>query len=501
MEETRTPSPFKFKKIWLIPALLILAAVLTAGAVFLLDPYDNRIVENVSVGGIQIGGMTRREARDALQAGIQDTICSQPMVLQLPDETLTFHPEDLNLSVNCRRAVREAYRIGRTGSREERDSQAAAEHSLSLQPYLRIKSNIITLALQDYAARYDTVYTEPGFVLEGNAPALAEESYDPNAACQTLLITTGIPQVNLDCALVLDQLLYTYGENQLELTIPEIPAQQEAPDTDLEAIYDAVSTAPVDTGVNRETYGLVPGSYGYDFDLEAAAALLETAGPGETFSVPMRYVEPQVLGQDAFFQDVLGSCDTPHTDNENRNENLRLACAAMDGVILQPGEEFSYNLTLGERTKERGWKAAPAYSGFDLVASYGGGICQGSSTLYYCTLLADLEILERVSHGYASSYIPIGTDATVSWWGPDFRFRNNTNFPIMIRAEVSDGYVRVKLLGTDEKDYYIEIETEVRGTSQTHRYVKSYKLKYDKETGELISRDYEASSSYLPNYY
>ena len=178
-----------------------------------------------------------------------------------------------------------------------------------------------------------------------------------------------------------------------------------------------------------------------------------------------------------------------------------MACASLDGLILWPGEEFSYNQTLGERTKDRGYKPAPAYSGTDLVASYGGGICQGSSTLYYCTLLADLEILERVSHGYEARYIQIGCDATVSWWGPDFRFRNNTNFPIMIKAEVSDGYVRMQLLGTDEKDYYIEMESEVRGTSQTHRYVKTYKLKYDKETGELLSRDYEASSSYLPSYF
>ena len=116
----------------------------------------------------------------------------------------------------------------------------------------------------------------------------------------------------------------------------------------------------------------------------------------------------------------------------------------------------------------------------------------------------------------------MGMDAAVSWGGPEFRFKNNTHYPIRIEAEVSGGYVKVQLIGTDEKDYYIEMEYEIIGsespdvkyqdmaednadgykdgdvivTSYKGYTVKTYKVKYDKETGELIAREYDRTSKY-----
>ena len=150
----------------------------------------------------------------------------------------------------------------------------------------------------------------------------------------------------------------------------------------------------------------------------------------------------------------------------------------------------------------------------------GGGICQCSSTLYYCTLLADLEIVDRINHGLPVTYMDYGMDATVSWGGPDFKFRNSNNFPIKLKAEVSDGFVKMQILGTDEKDYYVKMEYEFTGWEyhetvyEEHDkdsgyydgqvlqggsdgiYVKTYKCKYDKKTNELLTREFEARSHY-----
>ena len=152
---------------------------------------------------------------------------------------------------------------------------------------------------------------------------------------------------------------------------------------------------------------------------------------------------------------------------------------------------------------------------------YGGGICQPSSALYYCTLLADLEIVQRHCHTYPSSYVPFGLDATVSWGGPDFKFKNNTDFPIRIDAAADGGSVTLTLVGTDVKDYYVKMDSEIlRSISPKVEYIKvkadsghkdgevktsghtgyevqSYKLKYSKETDELISREKEAFSASL----
>jgi len=213
----------------------------------------------------------------------------------------------------------------------------------------------------------------------------------------------------------------------------------------------------------------------------------------------------------------LGSAQTPYkgTDTNNRNTNLAIACEAVNGLVLLPGEVFSYNDTLGERTKEAGYKEAPSYVGGLTVDTLGGGICQVSSTLYYSTLFADLEIVERHNHGYVSDYIAKGMDATVTWDGADFRFSNNTNFPIRIEAWRADGYVNVQIIGTDERDYYVKMSYSVREytpfetvyqeylpdnpegytdgkeivTPYNGYIVQTYKEKYSKETDELLSKD------------
>ena len=205
---------------------------------------------------------------------------------------------------------------------------------------------------------------------------------------------------------------------------------------------------------------------------------------------------PEILGEQVYFRDVLGYCETKHTDDQNRNINLQLLCKALDGHIIQPGEEFSYNTVVGERTAERGYKPATAYSGKRMIKDIGGGVCQGSTTLYNCALLADVEINERVCHGAKVGYIKLGLDAAVNWnTKTDLRFTNNFHFPMMIRAEVSDGYVKMQILGTDEKDYYVEMYCK-SGAGDTATYARSYKRKYDKETGELLSDELEAYSTY-----
>jgi len=267
----------------------------------------------------------------------------------------------------------------------------------------------------------------------------------------------------------------------------------------------------------------VESEIGYRFDLDAAKAALAAAQPGDVLKFPFEEILPEIDTdsiEDALFRDELGTYTAKSGSSYNRDTNLRLACEALDGIILYPGDVFSYNQALGERTPEKGYKPADSYLGDKTVQTYGGGICQPSSSLYYCALIADLEIVQRSNHGFISSYMPYGMDATVDWDGPDFKFRNSTNYPIRIDAKADGGTVTVTLVGTDEKDYYVEMEYVVLGTSSwktveeevsadsghkdgevkttpyTGYTVQTYKLKYSKDTDELISREKEAYSEY-----
>lgn len=144
---------------------------------------------------------------------------------------------------------------------------------------------------------------------------------------------------------------------------------------------------------------------------------------------------------------TIGTYTTKTTANKKRNTNVRLACEALNGTIVQPGQEISFNDTVGERTEAKGYQGAAAYNNGEVVQEIGGGVCQVSTTLYNAVLKAGLKISVRRSHTFEPSYVTPGQDATVSWGGPDFKFINNSNTAIGIRARYADQTCTVSVYG------------------------------------------------------
>ncbi len=500
--QTRFSSRFTRKpSLPLLLLALTLTLVLTAAGVLLYmvltDPYDCRIAEGVTIGSLDVGGMRKHEARTALSEALENSLYAAVLTVHLPQEDLIISPEESRVQISIRDAVKDAYRCGR--------EETVATQEFSLLAYLECSEEAIKARLTDYASRWDTELTAPAWELKGSKPELSTDAFDPDAEGQTLVLTLGIPSLHLDVEGVYQEILEAYNDSVslcaagvFSIT-PEVTPEALPENLDLSAISQEISTAPTDDSLDMEKYTFVPGAYGYGFDEDKARELVARASYGETLSLPMTLTEPEILGEEVYFRDVLGSCDTKHSANENRNENLRLLCKALDGLILQPGQDFSYNETIGERTAEKGYKPAPAYSGNRLTDAIGGGVCQGSTTLYNCVLLADLEVTERVCHGAQVNYVPWGLDAAVNWGTTDFAFRNSANFPIKITAEVSDGFVKMRILGTDEKDYYIKMTSGYDDSNPAYVTAASYKNKYHKETHELISKEREAFSTYYRN--
>jgi vancomycin resistance protein YoaR len=473
-------------------SLLLLVFFLILGSLYAgCDPLDGMIAENVTVGGISVGDMSMEQAYRTLRSASESILEQTELIAEFPEETLSLSPVDTKATMRCGKAAWDAWKVGRFGNQDP---------SIALLPYLKLDEAYIRQVIADYARMYNTDVTPGRYALSGEMPDLEIESGAEST--RTLELTMGLPSARLNQEDAFHRILAAYdsafaSSDQDAYSVSDFKVDiLEEPDApDLDAIYKDVYIAPVDDSIDLENHCVTPGAWGYHFDIESAAKLVQQADYGETVSIPMVFQEPDIFEDDVYFQDILGYCETKHTQDENRNNNLRRACESMNGVILQPGEVFSYNDTLGQRTKENGYLRAGAYSGWELVQSYGGGICQGSSTIYCAALYADMEIVHRRNHGYRVGYMQPGLDATVNWGGPDFQFRNSSHFPVKIAAEVSDGYVKVTILGTEDRDYYIEMETEVQwGGSGI--YAKSYRCKYDKATGELISRELEARSNY-----
>lgn len=157
---------------------------------------------------------------------------------------------------------------------------------------------------------------------------------------------------------------------------------------------------------------------------------------------------------------LLASQESTIDMDDPRSINVALACQALDGLVLEPGIDFSFNDTVGERTAEKGYVAASVYgSGSGEV---GGGIGQVASLLYCATLKLDLEQLERAGNTYAVDYVPVGLDAAVYWGVTDYQFRNSLEHALELRASVEDGIVTVALWGSPEDAVSIELQSVMR---------------------------------------
>ena len=286
-------------------------------------------------------------------------------------------------------------------------------------------------------------------------------------------------------------------------------------------IYDECSGTVKNASYDAETESIVPEQAGADFDVDEAQALLDAAEPGGTVTVPAEVELPAVTAEEleqVLFRDVLGEARTHVGGTSARRSNVKLSAAAINGYVMNTGDVFSYNGVVGQRTAANGYQAAPAYVKGETVDEIGGGICQTSSTLYLACLRSNLAITERYAHRYVPAYITAGMDATVSWGGPDYKFTNDTLYPIKIVTRYENNYLTVQILGTNVDGTSVKMTNEwlsttpyetvyeddptlAPGTEQVktspytgYKY-RTYRNVYDAD-GKLISSTYEATSDY-----
>ena len=266
---------------------------------------------------------------------------------------------------------------------------------------------------------------------------------------------------------------------------------------------------------------------GYAIDVDATAkavkALFDSKTYEGTVTVPTVKKMPEIT--EAMINENFGLAGSEYTitsGNNNRNNNIRQACDNMNGTILEPGEVFSFNQVVGQRTTENGFKEATVILGGQYEQGLGGGICQVSTTLYNAVLKANLKIVERHSHAWPSDYISTGLDATVDWPSLDFKFENDTEYQVVVVAwwDSSDNTCHAEIYGKklpDGKsidtyaeivsttsagpDEYVEDKELPVGETKTLRAAhqgitaNAYKIWYDAD-GNEISRDFYNSTYY-----
>ena len=494
------------KRPWMIA--VVIAAVLVA-AYLALCAYAGSLdtfYPNRHINGIDVGGLTVSEAQSALET-------------RLPAQTIILVNEERQLQTTLTVAE-----LGYTAESFAGDAQFWMDAERDT-PFLRRGwAYLATLSghwpggahwpdmdeavLTKTVARLTEVLTEP--------PADTSGELDG----QTLRITKahdGYAPESLR-PLLSDIASYSQSGYTIPVTLETLPAK----DLTAQQLHDRLHGEMKNASYDAASGSIVPEQFGADFDVAAAQTALDGAAPGETVSVPAVIEEPEVTASDLkmlLFRDVLGEARTHVSGSTGRIGNVKLSAKLINGIVLNSGDTFSYNDSVGKRTEARGFKPAPAYVKGETVDEVGGGICQTSSTLYLACLLSNMEITERYAHRYVPAYIDWGMDATVSWGGPDYKFTNNTLYPVKIVTEYSKGYLTIKLLGTNIDGIRVKMTNEVlsktpwetvyqedstmapgspdvvKVTPYTGYKVKTYQTIYDKN-GSVIDSHFEAASDY-----
>ncbi len=506
----RKPSPGKKQPamVYLAIGLAVLLVAAIALAIGLTLRKDSGIEGNVQIGTLNLQGLSSKEARNKLEA-LSEVYQTTPMTVMVMDQVITLYPEGHMAGLDIDGVLRDAKKV--SSGKTER---------LDVLSYLGMDELAIHQSLLPIDIAYGAAPSKTQWQVTGQDPD-PNDPLDPGS--KKLVITMGVPDYGLDMDKLYQLILQGYRQQNFHVTMECSVVQPEIPN--LEEIYALVCTDSADALLDEKTFEIAPEVYGYGFDLALAQESLSQCAHGATLEI---YFQPKIplITEEMLLQqlygDILGEYKTPHIPDVDRNENLRLACEAINGTIVLPGETFSYNKALGERTEERGYRPGDSYVNGLTVKTIGGGICQVSSTLYYVCLLSDLEITVRSPHGYVPSYLPKGMDAAVSWGSQDYKFKNNYSTPIRIEAWMEGGYVYVRILGQETRDYYVELYYEelssdpydvvykeyapdnqegyehgdVIITPYTGCEVKSYKKLISRETGKVIKTSYITKTSY-----
>lgn len=500
------------KKLIITFVIIAVILLLLLSSIFAIINLNNdKIISGVSIKGIDVSGLTKEEAFKKI-SNIANEKLTTPFNLVHNDFVNTVIPEQLGANFDIESSIDTAYKIGREDNIFKNNFKILSAYifKLNVSPSFSYNEETIDSLIKEIETNLPDRLVEPSYYIDGS----------------NLVITKGCNGIRIEPKALKLKVITNINNFTAQNENIEIPVvDSTAKSIDLNSIYSEIHTEAKDATYTKDPFTVIPHVNGVDFGIsmeEAKAILLEDK---ESYIIPLKITTPKVtinnIGSEAF-PDLLATYSTNFSArNVSRTTNIKLASAKINGTVLMPGNTFSYNKTVGKRTAAAGFKSAAVYAGGEVTTGIGGGICQVSSTLYNSVLLSNLSIVERYNHGFNPGYVPAGRDATVSWGGPDFKFKNTRKYPVKIVSAVSGGTITVKIFGLkEENEYDVEIQSYITGYIQYKTInkndanlnvgqtkviesgsngCKSVCYRILKQNGQVISKKLLSSDTYNPH--
>ena len=463
------------RKIRIAAFLLVLAAVCGVAAIVFFGGYqkvndydENTVYPNIFVADVDLSGMTREEAAEAISRQSEKYFSTRKITVSYQNREYDIAASDVAMSMDAEVAAAEAVAYGKDKGFFERSRLVRGKAGrVDIPVTVSFDESLVPEKVDGFIALVKDLISVANYEITDDKVVV-----DLSASGKVL-----------DKAAIVNDVTALLKEEKFGAYTPE-PVVVTPQSVDVDSIFLAVARDPQDAKLlyvpldwteetageydlenysGKKTYYIKPEVVGLSFDLDAARKTLASATSERVFEFPLLKSYPELTKsklQDRIYADVLSTATTTlNTREVNRTTNVRLATEAVNGIELMPGEVFSYNDAVGPRTEKRGFKPAGTFVKGEVVDEIGGGICQVSSTLYMATLKANLKQVSRSAHRFVVSYTPIGQDATVYWGSLDYQFKNDTDYPIRLKVTLDDDTVRIKIVGTKTDSYTYKLES------------------------------------------
>jgi vancomycin resistance protein YoaR len=459
--------------------------------------YRDSVLPGVRVAGVDVGGLSRPEARRRIDAAIGKRL-GQPVDIAVAEDVITVAPSNIfTLDTNATEeraydAARSSFldRLGALAApfaggqdvapvlRVNQSAQAALDRELAGRshravsarismsgdepvvvpgrPGTRIDDAVVLALVRDAALKELPTVRVP---VRSIAPAITTAAAERTAAEARTAVSGPIglrfrhqDLGELAPATIASLLRFQPRSGSFELVLAR-PALR----AELAPLVQEFTKKPVDASfrVNGRRVHVIRGRNGTTLDLAGAdASVLAAAGEPSSREarIGLAAQKPELTTAEAKGLGIRRQVSTFTTEmgvsSSNRIWNVHLMADFIDGTIIRPGQTFSFNKTVGERTEERGFREGQMILGSLLLPAIGGGVCQTATTLFNNALALGLPIQERRNHSWYISHYPIGRDANVNWGGPDLKFKNDLDHALLIKTSYTDSTLTFTFYGT-----------------------------------------------------
>jgi len=500
------------KTISIIAIVLAGMVLLCAGfSVWAVYGYKNTY-PGVSFAGADFSYLNEDQVKTCLDKMNDDMYKGKTIPVIIDGKTFEISADEISASIDKDMAANEIMQCGRQGGIAERFSTVVSAYFNGCAvegDTLSVDEGKLNEKVAEIASETNKDGEKPSYKIEGDILRLDLGS-----------LKTYVDEQELTA--VIEDRLAKADFSEFEYA----PVTASAGEVNIKWIKNAIECEAKDAYLDLENdptgETISPHQDGIELDESRANDIISKSNGERVLEIPIKVTPAKITTEflkEVLFRDVLADVTTSLNPGlVSRTSNVRLATSFVNGVILNPGEEFSYNKVVGPRTYERGFKDALVFQQGEIVDGTGGGICQVSSTLYMATLRADLKVTARRNHQFVVSYTKLGEDATVVYGSQDYKFINDSEYPIKIVAALNGSKLNVVFMGTKTQNKEVKLETtvlsrtpyerktiedpsippgksKVKSEGHTGYKTQTYRIVYI--DGKEVSRTLENTSTYI----